>query len=1191
MVQEVSQSPTSERRVQRWRPRAVAAVAALLLATASLASGLGAAALPGSPGLPKAPGPTIYFEDFQNQTATNGIRLPQYTGGAGANTSTYVASPNWLPAADQCNGWLLRSSTPRNTVVTNVDQGCDAVAWSFLQGMATAIGLYRGEALATAQQNQILSAYTNGGAAPGPGVQLQTAKPITAGIVPGHFYQISAIYGAANCVSEGPTLGRVDPNLTFNLILNQTGSGPAPGTGGGTLSTLATGLNPCTDPAARVISTGGHTYHVAQLDSAGFRMPAGVTALGVQLYNAAGGFRGNDSGFDDPRIVDVTPQLDKIFSPSTLPAGQSTTLTFTISNTDDLAAKAGWSFTDTLPAGLTFAGAAATDCPAGVATIGGNAITGTGNLDDGMVSCTFTVPVTSATTGTFTNGPGNIGPIDGLLEPGDSTVVFTTPDQPAISLVKTANLDPSAFVANAPVPYSFLVTNTGNVALTGVTVVDTAFSGTGAPPTISCPQTTLAVNANMVCTAQYVLTQGDVDAGSVTNTATATGTPPQGAPVTDTSTAVVSGSAAPALSLVKNADATQVTSPAAAGQLITFRYTLVNTGNVSLQNVSIADPLPGLGTITYAWPGADGVLSPQQVATATATYAVTQADVDAGQVANTADAAGETTTGTPVESEPSSTLTPLVPGAALDLQKGATPAFGTPAAPGDLITFDFTITNTGNLTLQDVNVVDLLPGLSTITYTWPGDAGVLAPGDIATATATYPITLADIDAGTVANTAIAHGTTPGGADTPSPEATTETPIPRAPALSLTKSANASGVSAPAAVGDPIVYTFSVTNTGNTTLTGVVITDQLAGLSALTYTWPGADGVLAPTQSATAVATYLVTQADITAGAVDNLAVASGLDPDDAPVESEPAATDTPLAANAAISLVKSVSPSDAASFVVGQTLIYSFVVTNTGNLPISTLSIADLSFSGSGPLPAATCPTGSLAPGAQATCTSSYVITQDDLDVGEITNTAEASGLAPDETPVTSNESSAVVPAAQTPSLLLAKSADTTEVTEAGQTVTYTYRLTNTGNVTLSAAAVTETVFTGAGTAPAPECPAEAATLLPGAFVDCTATYTTVEADLTGEPILNTATGSATTPTETTVTTPPSSAEVPTVVPTPTPTPTPTPPAPPAPDNGGALPTTGGTVPLGLLGAATAMLVAGLALVFVRRYLRIRRGR
>jgi hypothetical protein len=53
--------------------------------------------------------------------------------------------------------------------------------------------------------------------------------------------------------------------------------------------------------------------------------------------------------------------------------------------------------------------------------------------------------------------------------------------------------------------------------------------------------------------------------------------------------------------------------------------------------VTIADPLAGLSSIAFGtWPGADGVLAPGQSIEATATYTLTQADVDAGQLANTA---------------------------------------------------------------------------------------------------------------------------------------------------------------------------------------------------------------------------------------------------------------------------------------------------------------------------------------------------------------------------------------------------------------------------------------------------------------------------------------------------------------------------------------------------------------------------
>src|SRR5258705_9012966 len=47
-------------------------------------------------------------------------------------------------------------------------------------------------------------------------------------------------------------------------------------------------------------------------------------------------------------------------------------------------------------------------------------------------------------------------------------------------------------------------------------------------PALSCPATSLAPGAQEVCTGTYAITQGDIDAGKVDNTATGTGTPPTG---------------------------------------------------------------------------------------------------------------------------------------------------------------------------------------------------------------------------------------------------------------------------------------------------------------------------------------------------------------------------------------------------------------------------------------------------------------------------------------------------------------------------------------------------------------------------------------------------------------------------------------------------------------------------------------
>ncbi|WP_152176271.1 DUF7507 domain-containing protein, partial [Mycobacterium tuberculosis] len=134
------------------------------------------------------------------------------------------------------------------------------------------------------------------------------------------------------------------------------------------------------------------------------------------------------------------------------------------------------------------------------------------------------------------------------------------------------------------------------------------------------------------------------------------------------------------------------------------------------------------------------------------THAVTQEEIEAGLVQNTAEASAATETGTGVTAGPVSTTTPLEQAPELVLDKAASPDFSSPPRLGDLIAFSFTITNEGNLTLSDVSITDRLPGLSTLTYVWPGAPGVLAPGDSATASGSYAITQADIDRGLVANT-------------------------------------------------------------------------------------------------------------------------------------------------------------------------------------------------------------------------------------------------------------------------------------------------------------------------------------------------------------------------------------------------------------------------------------------------------
>jgi uncharacterized repeat protein (TIGR01451 family) len=201
-----------------------------------------------------------------------------------------------------------------------------------------------------------------------------------------------------------------------------------------------------------------------------------------------------------------------------------------------------------------------------------------------------------------------------------------------------------------------------------------------------------------------------------------------------------------------------------------------------------------------------------------------------------------------------------------------------------------------------------------------------------------------------------------------------------------------------------------------------------------------------------------------------------------------------------MTLVKSASEPTGAH--AGATVDYTFTVTNTGNVPLTDVTVTDLFFSGAGAAPVINCPaTASLAPNEQMVCTATYTLEQPDIDVGKVTNTAEATAHFGTE-PVTATATASTDTPAH-PDLELTKSPDPDAVERLGTTVEYTYRVTNTGNVTITGITIIESVFSGTGGAPTVHC--LHTTLVPGQAVECTASYTVTQADIDAGAVTNTA--------------------------------------------------------------------------------------
>ncbi|MBF4625759.1 LPXTG cell wall anchor domain-containing protein [Clavibacter sp. VKM Ac-2872] len=469
-----------------------------------------------------------------------------------------------------------------------------------------------------------------------------------------------------------------------------------------------------------------------------------------------------------------------------------------------------------------------------------------------------------------------------VTPPSDVTVPIDP--APGLTMVKSANPTTVSKVGDT-ITYSFLFTNTGNTTLTNITVNETEFSGTGTPSAVDYPTRTLAPGESTTATATYVVTQADVDAGKVDNSATGAGTPPGDTPVvvTPPSDVTVPIDPAPGLTMVKSANPTAVSK---VGDTITYSFLFTNTGNTTLTNITVNETaFSGTGTPSaVAYP--TRTLAPGESTTATATYVVTQADVDAGKVDNSATGAGTPPGDTPVVVTPPSDVTvPIEPAPAITVVKSASPNDAASFTVGQKITYSFVITNTGNTTLMNVTVNETeFSGsgeLSEISY----PTRTLAPGEQTTATATYTLTQADIDAGKVTNTATSTGTPPGNTPPPtSPPSTVEFPGDPAPSLTTVKTADREQVTA---AGQVITYSFLITNTGNVTLTNVTVDEgEFSGTGTLSeISYP--TRTLAPGEKTIATATYTVTAADLLNGTLTNTASSSATPPNGPTIESPP----------------------------------------------------------------------------------------------------------------------------------------------------------------------------------------------------------------------------------------------------------------------------------------------------------------
>ncbi len=407
----------------------------------------------------------------------------------------------------------------------------------------------------------------------------------------------------------------------------------------------------------------------------------------------------------------------------------------------------------------------------------------------------FDNQATTSGTGTLTNqNPTDVS--DDGTDP-DTTESDPTTVQPmsgaSITITKTGALTglDLPLEEGDEITYTFVVRNTGNVTLTNVEIRDPLIQGEEDPTDALITIATLEPGeANEVTrTATYAMTLTDLNAGEVENTAEVVGTDPFGRMPTDEDDTTTTLTQAPALDLVKTAVISGDQDPTQVGDVITYTFTVTNTGNVSAFDVLLSDPLEGLvfsdtnpaNPIDRLDPGAENAL------TFTATYVVDQDDINAGRVRNQANVEGEDPEGETVEDDSGPT-----PGTDdnTDVDLVREPGLETVKTQvfvdngdgidslGDTINYTITVRNTGNVPVTGIILEDTLSAIDMsgelpLTDGPDFDAansdnveGTLEPGEIAIYTASYFIELEAVLAGGVSNTALATGSANDGSGPP-----------------------------------------------------------------------------------------------------------------------------------------------------------------------------------------------------------------------------------------------------------------------------------------------------------------------------------------------------------------------------------------------------------------------------------------
>ena len=347
------------------------------------------------------------------------------------------------------------------------------------------------------------------------------------------------------------------------------------------------------------------------------------------------------------------------------------------------------------------------------------------------------------------------------------------------------------------IPFTITVKNVSTEPVENITVEDQmAIIKEGNGYTVSADGYTatiasLASGAQVEIKAEHVVTEADILAGTVGNTATVTW--PDGTRnVSAESDDIEDPNSALKVTKTSNKKDGE---KAALDETIEYTITVTNTGNLTATDIEVTDSLSTnegkvIGTIASLAPG-DFKEFPF-------TYTVTEDDILNGKVLNVATAKGDKV---PDPKDPENPKTPEGEGKKEDDTEEKQSSFNVEKTLtnlpekgyftlGETAEFNITVENTGNLTLTDLTVTEQLSGAKyaeSNAYTVDGADAIIAelkPGEQVVIKASYTITEDDLGNKDLKNVVTGKGKGPDGKD---PEGGDEEEVPTDDAISVSGS--------------------------------------------------------------------------------------------------------------------------------------------------------------------------------------------------------------------------------------------------------------------------------------------------------------------------------------------------------------------------------------------------------------------